>query len=155
MFNFKKGGIFERHPGRVQEEAEPETGAQVLAVWGSPSSGKTTVSVKLAKYLADMRKDVLLLICDSTTPMLPCICPPSNLESERSLGSILAATHVTDTLIRQNCVLHKKFRHLSLIGMLKGENEYSYPDYSEQQAAELIEHLRNIAPYVIIDCGSY
>lgn len=126
MFNFKKGGIFERHPNSTPEAAEPETDAQVLAVWGSPSSGKSTVSAKLAKYLADKRKDVLLLLCDSTTPMLPCICSPSDLESERSLGSILAAAHVSDTLIRQNCILHKKFRNLSLIGMLKGENEFTY-----------------------------
>lgn len=155
MFNFKKGGIFTRNMPGTPEEAESEKDAQVLAVWGSPASGKTTVSVKMAKHLADARKDVLLMLCDSTTPMLPCICLPSDLESERSLGSILAAAHVTDNLIRQNCVLHKRYRHLTLIGMLKGENEYTYPAYSEEQAAELIEHLRNVAPYIIIDCGSY
>jgi cellulose biosynthesis protein BcsQ len=155
MFNFKKGGIFTRGTAGIPEEPEPEKDAQVLAVWGSPSSGKTTVSVKLAKYLADNRKNVLLLLCDSTAPMLSCVCPPSDLESERSLGSILAAAHVTETLIRQNCVLHKKYRHLTLIGMLKGENEYTYPAYSEQQATELVDNLRSIAPYIIIDCGSY
>jgi len=154
MLNFKKGGIFSRNTAGEPEEAEPVKDAQVLAVWGSPSSGKTTVSVKLAKMLADRRKDVVLLLCDSTTPMLPCICPPSDLESERSLGSILAAAHVTDNLIRQNCILHKRYRHLILLGMLKGENEYTYPAYTEQQVTELIEHLRNIAPYIIIDCGS-
>ena len=74
---------------------ESEKDVQVLAVWGSPSSGKTTVSVKLAKHLADKKRNVVLLLCDMTAPMLPCICPPSDLEWERSLGSILAATHVT------------------------------------------------------------
>jgi MinD-like ATPase involved in chromosome partitioning or flagellar assembly len=154
MFNFKKGGIFTRSAGYRSENRAPEKKAQVLAVWGSSSSGKTTVSVKLAKHLADKRKNVVLLLCDSTTPMLPCICPPSDLDSERSLGSILAATHVTDNLIRQNCILHKRNQYLTIIGMLKGENEYTYPAYTEQQAAELLEHLHNIAPYIIIDCGS-
>lgn len=39
--------------------------------------------------------------------------------------------------------------------MLKGENEYTYPPYNEVQARELIDCLREIAPYVVIDCGSY
>ena len=39
--------------------------------------------------------------------------------------------------------------------MLMGENEYTYPPYGEAQARELIDCLREIAPYVVIDCGSY
>lgn len=151
MINFIKRGIFTRNG---QEYSEPESDVQVLAVWGSPSSGKTTVSVKLAKHLAECKKDVFLLLCDVTTPMLPCICPPSDLDSERSLGSILAATHVTDNLIKQNCIFHKRFKHLALIGMLKGENEYAYPPYTEQQATELIDELRKVSQYIVIDCGS-
>ena len=83
MFNFKTGSIFSRSTSCEAQDAEPEKGVQVLAVWGSPSSGKTTVSVKLAKYLADKHKNVLLLLCDMTAPMLPCICPPSDLECEK------------------------------------------------------------------------
>lgn len=30
-----------------------------------------------------------------------------------------------------------------------------YPPYNEVQARELIDCLREIAPYVVIDCGSY
>ena len=32
---------------------------QVLAVWGSPSSGKTIMSVKLARYIASQKKNVI------------------------------------------------------------------------------------------------
>jgi MinD superfamily P-loop ATPase len=153
MFNFIKGSVFSRNHEEVQD-VEPGKGVQVLAVWGSPGSGKTTVSVKLAKHLADKKRNVALLLCDMTAPMLPCVCPPSDLECEKSLGSILAAAHVTDTLVKQNCVTHKRYRYLLLIGMLKGENVFTYPPYTAELAAELIDHLRNIAPYVIIDCGS-
>ena len=154
MINFIKGSIFSRNQMKQpQEEAEPD--AHVLAVWGSPGSGKTTVSVRLAKYLADHKRNVVLLLCDMTAPMLPCICPPAELECERSLGSILAATHISDMLIKQNCVTFKKMNHLTIIGMLKGENVFTYPPYTQELAAELIDHLRDIAPYVIIDCGSY
>jgi cellulose biosynthesis protein BcsQ len=153
MLNFMKGSLFTRNkPEAIREETKQDV--QVLAVWGSPGSGKTSVSIRLAKYLADQKMNVALLLCDMTTPMLPCICPPSDLECERSLGSILAATHVTDLLIKQNCVTHKKLDYLTIIAMLKGENVFTYPPYSQELAAELIDHLREIAPYIIIDCGS-
>ena len=56
--------------------------------------------------------------------------------------------------MRHNCITHKRFSHLAIIGMRKGENEYTYPPYERTQAEELLQALRGIAPYVIIDCGS-
>ena len=38
---------------------------RVLAVWGSPSCGKTTIAAKIAGYIADKGFDVALLLCDS------------------------------------------------------------------------------------------
>lgn len=152
--NFKKAGIFKHSWGNRREESQAEQGG-VLAVWGSPGSGKTTVAVKLAKHLADRGKDVVLLLCDMTAPMLPCICPPDQLEGEQSLGSVLAAPHPVLPLVKNNLVTHKKFSHLALLGMRKGENEYTYPPFVEAQARELIGNLREVAPFVIIDCGSY
>lgn len=154
MINFKKNTIFSRETAAKYVEDEMLHGG-VLAVWGSPGSGKTAVAVKLAKYLADKKKNVVLVLCDMTAPMLPCICPTSELECERSLGSILSATHVTEPLVKYNMITHKRMAYLTMIGMLKGENEYTYASYSKVQAQELIESLRKIAPFVIIDCGSY
>ena len=154
MLNFKKKSIFTRN---TDEDATPEqeVNGGVLAVWGSPGSGKTTVAVKLAQYLAGKKQNVVLVLCDMTAPMLPCICPPSELDGERSLGSILAAPHVSEPLVKLNMVTLKKNSHLTILGMKKGENEYSYPPYSEVQAKELLDTLTDIAPFVVVDCGSY
>ena len=154
MINFKKNSIFSRTSNKETVKEDILHGG-VLAVWGSPGSGKSTVAVKLAKYLADKKKNVVLVLCDMTAPMLPCICPPSDLEFEKSLGSILSAAHVTEPLIKYNMITHKKMSYLTMLGMLKGENEYTYASYSKIQAQELIESLRKIAPFIIIDCGSY
>ena len=51
----------------------------MLAVWGSPGSGKTTVAVKLAARLAMQKRDVALLLCDMNTP---------SEHIERVLGSV-------------------------------------------------------------------
>ena len=152
--NFIKKSIFHRSDDELEQETQAESGG-ILVVWGSPGSGKTVTAAKLAKALADKKKNVALLLCDMTAPMLPCICPSSELDCERSLGSILAVPHVSDTLIKNNCVTHKRLSHLTVLGMLKGENEYTYPPYTERQATELLDGLRELAPYVIIDCGSY
>lgn len=153
--NFKKKSIFSRSApaeATVQEDAATDG---ILAVWGSPGSGKTVTAVKIAKHLAEKKQNVVLLLCDMTAPMLPCICAPSELEGEHSLGSILAATHVTEPLIKHNLVTLKKSSYLTILGMKKGENEYTYPPYSEVQAKELLHELREVAPFVVVDCGSY
>ncbi len=155
MLNFKKNGIFTRQSAGEDTPQEQEPQGGVLAVWGSPGSGKTVTAVKLAKHLADRKKNVVLLLCDMTAPMLPCICPPSELEGEHSLGSILAAAHVTEPLIKHNLVTLKKHKHLTILGMKKGENEYTYPPYEQLQAQELMDGLRETAPFVVADCGSY
>ena len=154
MLNFKKNTIFSRGDQEINTAEESATGG-VLCVWGSPSSGKTTVAVKLANHLAEKKQNVILLMCDTTAPMLPCILPPSELEVEKSLGSILAATHVTESLVKYNMVTLKKNAYLTMIGMLKGENEYTYAPYTKIQAEELVDCLREIAPFIIIDCSSY
>lgn len=92
----------------------------VLAVWGNPSSGKTVVSVKLAEHLAKKKRNVILILADMITPPLPYLCAPSDIEQERSLGSILAASHVTENLIKKNCMFYRKNDYLSMVGMLKG-----------------------------------
>ena len=69
MLNFKKKGIFTRQAPKEDALPQQEPQDGILAVWGSPGSGKTTVAVKIAKYLADRKKNVVLLLCDMTAPM--------------------------------------------------------------------------------------
>ena len=150
MVQDNQASVFQRGSA---ENAMPE--GKVAAVWGSPSSGKTTVSVKLAHHLACRKKNVILLLCDMVSPSLPCLCNPADLVEEHSLGNILGAAHVTQALIKENCIFHKKFKYLTLIGMRKGENVFTYPPYTQTQAEELLRNLRTMADYIIVDCGSY
>ena len=71
MLNFKKGSIFSRSAGNedAYEEYEQEDQGGVLAVWGSPGSGKTTVAARIAKHLAGKRKNTILLLCGMSAPM--------------------------------------------------------------------------------------
>ena len=153
--NFMKGSLFHRSTEPEEVEIIEESGGGVLAVWGSPGCGKTVTAVKIAKHLASQKKNVALLLCDMTAPMMPCICPPSELECDKSLGSIFAAQRISVNLIKHNLTTHKKLSYLTMLGLRKGENEYTYAACTKQQAEELIRSLREIAPYVVIDCSSY
>ena len=100
--NFMKGSLFHRSTEPEEVEIIEESGGGVLAVWGSPGCGKTVTAVKIAKHLASQKKNVALLLCDMTAPMMPCICPPSELECDKSLGSIFAAQRISVNLIKHN-----------------------------------------------------
>ena len=80
----------------------------ILAVWGSPSSGKTTVAAKIANYLSKSGYDTALLLCDMDAPPLPLMVPPTDIETEKSLGSIMAAAKINKNLILQ-------FKHNKII----------------------------------------
>ena len=122
----------------------------LLAVWGSPGSGKTAAAVKIAVYLAERGRQVILLLCGSTAPELPCLCPAPE---PRSLGSVLSAAHVTRNLLR-NHLVSSPLENLRLLGMRRGENARSYPPGGAAQAGELLDCLRAEADCVICDCAA-
>ncbi len=119
--NFMKGSLFHRSTEPEEVEIIEESGGGVLAVWGSPGCGKTVTAVKIAKHLVSQKKNVALLLCDMTAPMMPCICPPSELECDKSLGSIFAAQRISVNLIKHNLTTHKKLSYLTMLGLRKGK----------------------------------
>ena len=145
--NFLKGSLFRRNTEPEELEPMEESRGGILAVWGSPGCGKTVTAVKIAKHLAAQKKNTVLLLCDMTAPMMPCICPPSELEVDKSLGSIFAAQHISVNLIKHNLTTLKRLPHLTMLGLRKKENEYTYAPCTKQQAEELIRGLREIVPY--------
>ena len=118
--NFIKGSLFRRNTEPEELEPVVESGGGVLAVWGSPGCGKTVTAVKIAKHLASQKKNVALLLCDMTAPMMPCICPPSELECDKSLGSIFAAQRISVNLIKHNLTTPQKAVLSDHTGAAKG-----------------------------------
>ena len=150
--NFRKASIFQCDTEKPEEQNDS---GGMLAVWGSPGSGKTITAVKIAKMLSARKKNVILLLCDMAAPMLPCICPADALESNGSLAGVLAAARISENLIKHNLVTFKRNSCLAVLGLLERQNEYSTPPFTQKQVVELLDGLRQIAPYVIVDCGSY
>ena len=65
----------------------------MLAVVGSPGSGKTTISIKTAQEIAKHHKNVIVVFADPFVPVLPFVLP---MDEEQKIGRT-ADTADTDT----------------------------------------------------------
>lgn len=125
----------------------------MLAVAGSPGSGKTTISVKLAVEIAKKRKNVVTVFADPFVPVMPYILPVG-AGHEVSLGELLTAPSLTQNKILKACVTIPDSEYISLLGYSMGESLMSYPKVTRERAVDFLVNLRHLADYVILDCTS-
>lgn len=126
---------------------------KIIAVWGNPGSGKTALSIKLALELADRKRNVIVILCDSATPTLSAVLPLMNIRNQ-SLGELLSSVQITqEDVLKKNITLEKQ-PYLGVMGYLHGEHERTYAQYSKEQVIDLFIQLKHIADHVIVDCSS-
>ncbi len=126
---------------------------KIIAVWGSPGSGKTITAVKIAKMLSKMKKNTLIVGCDTESPLLPLLMPAR--KNAPSLGDLLALPSITGLTVLQHCVPCDKNDNLAVLSYCKGENIRTYPEYSLQRAGDFISMLYETADFIVIDCTSH
>ena len=93
----------------------------MLAIVGSPGSGKTTLAVKLATEIAKKKKNVIVVCSDPFVPSVPFLLP-MDTEQEVSLGALLTAPSLTQNKILEACVPVPANEYISLLGYRMGEN---------------------------------
>ena len=129
--------------------------AKIIAVWGSPHSGKTTFATKLASAIYDTYKTtVIVLYPDLDTPTLPVLFPNAKPEELGSVGVPLSAIDLDMESVLAQLVSVKKRENLCYLGYRTGENRFTYPRYSKAKAEDLLDKLCELADYVIVDCPS-
>ena len=125
----------------------------LIAIWGSPGSGKTTLAVKTAKELAEKKKNVIILHDDVFCPTIP-ILLPNIKDIDKSLGRIFANPTIDQETILDNSITVKNYDYIALIGHQKGENPFTYPEYTKERVIDLLILLRHLVDYIIVDCSS-
>lgn len=126
---------------------------KILAIMGSPGSGKTTVAVKLAQCLAARKKNVIVVLCEPFTPVIPTLVSAGTAH-DISLGHLLTAPGITQEDILKACVPADRNDYISLLGYRAGESLMNYPKITHDRAVELFVSLRYLADDVIIDCAT-
>lgn len=128
---------------------------KIIAVWGSPNSGKTTFATKLATTIYDnYQATVIVLYTDLETPVLPVIFPNENLEDVGTIGNPLSKAEVDKEEIIKNIVTTKNRQNFGFLGYHAGDNKFSYPKFGRAKAEAFFEKLCDLADYVIVDCTS-
>ena len=129
--------------------------AKVIAVWGSPNSGKTTLATKLATAIYDnYQATVIVIYADIETPTLPIIFPNEKHDDVGSIGVPLSKTEVEAEDIERNAITMKNRGNLIFFGYRAGDNKFTFPRYGRAKAENLINILCHNADYVIVDCST-
>lgn len=127
--------------------------SKIIAVWGAPHSGKTTISVKLAMHIYSKYNAVVTVVCaDDISPALPVLFPNKKANEMFSLGVPLSKTEITQNEVLKSVVTVKRKSNLGFLGYIDGDNRFSYPAYDSSKAEALFTVLKGISDIVIVDC---
>ena len=128
---------------------------KLLAIWGAPGVGKTTLAIKLALSIYDRyNATVLMLSCDNQTPALPVLFPNRKAGELYSVGAALSKATTTQNDVIGSIVTVGKRQNFGILGYKDGENQHTYPKYNEDQSAAFLMVLQSLADYVVVDCSS-
>ena len=120
-----------------------------IAIWGSPSSGKTTFATKLAQTIYEKyQATVIVLYADNETPALPVVFPNYKKEDMFSVGVALAKTEITQEDVIRQLVTIKQKQNFGFLGFTDGENRYTYPSFDETKIRSLLAVLTTLADFV-------
>lgn len=129
----------------------------VIAITGSPQSGKTTFAFSVAKDLSEYSDNILVLFADDLTPTLSYLQDEkeSKHDGERSIGNILLHSLLSDEIIFDNLVISDENKKILMLGYKHGDNIKKYAKFSINQVQELLFHLKSMFDFIVIDCSSH
>lgn len=129
--------------------------SKMIAVCGSPASGKTTSALKIAQEIYFAAKcPVLFISPDTNTPTLSYLFPRSKDNELFSLGVALDKTSITGEDILKQTVNVDSMKNFGFLGLKLGENKYSFAKPTEEKVREFFTACGSIAPIIFIDCST-
>jgi hypothetical protein len=128
--------------------------SKIIAVWGSPGSGKSMFCCILAKALTRDRQKAIIINADAGTPMLPIWLPEQIIETTASIGRVLTSMEIDTTLVASKVTVLKSYPFIGLMAYSAGENPLSYPELRYDIILQLVSAAAKLVDYVILDCSS-
>lgn len=127
---------------------------KLIAFYGSPGSGKTSVALKAAMEIYMQTKDevIAFLSPDMTVPSIALLFPNYAPDEVVSLSEIFDNTAITNELLLKNAVTAKNMKDFFALGFKAGENRYSFPTPTPEKINSLFSALSETAGYIFVDC---
>lgn len=129
--------------------------SKIIAICGSPVSGKTTAALKLAQELYYSKKgSVLFLSPDMNVPSMAVIFPHYKDTDLFSIGKALDKTDIYSDDLMKEIVTVKNMMNFGFLGYKAGENQFTYPRPTEDKIMAMFSSMKEIADYTVVDCTS-
>lgn len=126
--------------------------ANIIAVWGAPNSGKTTLCMQLAKQMATAHNPVYVIFADDQVPTLPVLFPQR--DELKSIGNVLISHEINSGLVMKHSITTASMPNVAFLGYGDRETSLSFPQVSAVSYEKLIQVVRELAKTIIIDCTS-
>ena len=129
---------------------------KIIALCGSPASGKTTAGLKIAQEVYfTKRASVIFVSPDWNKPTLTYFFPLKKESDLFSLGRVLDKTSITPEDLLKGMVYSSNMNNFGFLGYKSGENRFSYPKPTTDKVLSLLSAASELADYVFVDCSSY
>lgn len=127
---------------------------KLIAFYGSPGSGKTSIALKTAMETYIQTKDevIAFLSPDMTVPSVALLFPNYAPDEVVSLSDIFDNTAITNESLLKNGVTVKNMKDFFALGFKAGENRYSFPTPTPEKINSLFSALSDVAGYIFVDC---
>lgn len=130
--------------------------SKMIAVWGTPNSGKTAFSLKLAEsiYATERRRKpmIMVVLADVISPSIPVIFPNMRSEDVYSIGDLLAKPSLSVEDVFSYTMSLRGRENIGILGYKEKEHCHSHPEYNREKAKSFFGILLANTDYVIVDC---
>ncbi|MBP9989776.1 MAG: ATP-binding protein [Ruminococcus sp.] len=121
---------------------------KIIAVYGSPGSGKTSLSLMLARELylkASDKGKVIFLSSDLNVPSIGLIFPNYKPDEIGTLSAVLDSTDISENNLLKNSVTIKSLNNFCCLGFKSGDNRYSFPVPTQNKLNSMFDILSEMS----------